>query len=102
MKSRLLPLSPVCRALDAGLLACSLLASVIAQGAQGYATTSQKAIGLTAVEAFGRWLEQRGGAGQAAFADPQELATGVRLAQDRAKEMRTLMEKDPEQFLRQA
>ena len=53
--------------------------------------------GGPAAEAFARWRGQQSG-----DLAPGQLATGLQLAQARAREMRVLMEKDPRAFERQA
>src|SRR5262245_12587737 len=55
---------------------------------------------LPATDAFSKWSEQaRANAGAP---DAQALATGIALAQARVKELRFLMENDPERFGRLA
>jgi hypothetical protein len=57
---------------------------------------------LPATEAFAKWLSQAQTSPQPAFSDRQTLGGGVSLAQARAQELRALMERDPQEFVRQA
>src|SRR5436309_299304 len=77
----------------AGIFLLVFTESALGQGQEvhrttDYGTTDHRPALLPAKEAFERWLEQRRAAGQAGLDDAQELATGVQLAQTRAREMR--------------
>jgi len=57
---------------------------------------------LPGVQAFAQWLERHRGPDRSLSADSAALARGLELAQGRGREMRALMERDPEQFIRRA
>src|ERR1044071_7115525 len=56
---------------------------------------------LSATDAFARWVRQQSRSGLAQN-DPQVLASGVELAVERNREMRSLIASDPAEFLRRA
>src|SRR5690349_15238560 len=82
-------------------LAVSLCASFSAQPNQAGSIVRSES-SLPATESFAQWLEQQRNSGPRGFTNPQETATGLRLAKARAAELRALMEKDPEQFVHRA
>lgn len=57
---------------------------------------------LPASDAFARWVAQQGGPTRLSAASAQSLATGLNLGQARAREMRALMQTDPEQFVQRS
>src|SRR6267154_5784051 len=75
------------------LLSVGLPAWVDAQGASG---------NLPASSAFARWVRQHTNFVGTTPLNPQILADGLSLAQVRRAEMRSLLERNPEEFVRRA
>src|SRR5262249_13316333 len=76
-------------------LAAALCSAITAEAAQISPS-------LPAAAAFEQWAVQERILGPRAFTDTQAVASGLALAQAREQEMRALMERDPQEFVRRA